>query len=112
MTQIVLNAYHIMWLIVFFDLPVQTKKQRKEAAKFRKMLEKFGFVMSQYSVYMRHCPSKESCTVHTNRVKGIIPVEGSVSILKITDKQYGDIINYTGKERELLPATPRQLELF
>ena len=90
-----------MWLFVFFDLPVKTKKQRKEATTFRKYLEKDGFSMLQFSVYMRHCASKAS-----------IPKLGKVSMLKVTDKQYGDIINYCGKEIENLPETPRQLEFF
>lgn len=37
-----------MWLFVFFDLPVATKKQRKEATRFRKSLEKDGFTMMQF----------------------------------------------------------------
>ena len=64
-----LNAYHIMWLFVFFDLPVITKKERKVAATFRKNLMKDGFVMLQFSVYIRHCASKESQAVHIKRVK-------------------------------------------
>ena len=57
-----LNAYHIMWLFVMFDLPVLTKKERKDAALFRKNLEKDGFTMHQFSVYIRKRPSthKES----------------------------------------------------
>ncbi len=112
MSHIVLNSYRIMWLIVFFDLPVQTKIQRKQAARFRKSLETFGFTMLQYSVYMRHCPSKESLAAQVKRIKLTVPPAGKISILKITDKQYSDIINYSGKMRELLPETPRQLELF
>lgn len=112
MSHVVLNAYHIMWLFVFFDLPVTTKKQRKDAANFRKNLEKDGFSMLQFSVYIRHCPSKESMEVHIRRVKQIIPVSGRVSIVKITDKQFSDIVNFSGKEREMLPETPRQLEFF
>lgn len=112
MSFLVLNAYHIMWLIIFFDLPVKTKLQRKRAAQFRKSLEKFGFTMLQFSVYIRHCPSKESLETQIKRIKLIIPVSGKISIIKITDKQYSEIINYFGKERELLPSTPLQLELF
>ncbi len=55
MTEIRLNAYHIMWLFVFFDLPVTTKIERKTAARFRKDLMKDGFTMMQFSVYIRHC---------------------------------------------------------
>ena len=45
-----LNAYQIMWLYVFFDLPTNTKAQRHEAARFRKGLLQDGFTMMQYSV--------------------------------------------------------------
>ncbi len=107
-----LNAYHIMWLFVFFDLPVTLKKERKAAGRFRKDLLKDGFGMMQYSVYNRHCASKESAVVHIRRVKGFIPEKGQVSILKVTDKQYGDIINYWGRKSDPLPEGPKQLELF
>lgn len=109
-----LNAYRIMWLFVFFDLPVITKKERKIATIFRKGLVKDGFVMMQFSVYIRHCASKESQDVHIKRVKSIIPTTGMVSILKVTDKQYGDIINYWGKEKKKKKeiSEPLQLDFF
>lgn len=112
MNQYRLNAYHIMWLFVLFDLPVQTKLQRKHAARFRKGLEQDGFAMMQYSVYIRHCPSKESMDVHIKRVRALIPVAGMVSILKVTDKQYSEILNYWGKVEKSSPQTPKQLEFF
>lgn len=112
MNRIRLNAYHIMWLFVFFDLPTNTKKDRKAYTQFRKQLQKFGFSMMQYSVYMRHCASGESADVHVRRVKAIIPSKGQVSILQITDKQYGNILNFWGKKTDPLPAGPRQLEMF
>ena len=43
MSEYRLNAYHIMWVFVFFDLPTETKKNRKDAARFRKDLEKDVF---------------------------------------------------------------------
>lgn len=103
-----------MWLFVFFDLPVITKKERKIATIFRKGLVKDGFVMMQFSVYIRHCASKESQDVHIKRVKSIIPTTGMVSILKVTDKQYGDIINYWGKEKKKKKeiSEPLQLDFF
>jgi CRISPR-associated protein Cas2 len=112
MEQLRLNAYHIMWLFVFFDLPVTTKKQIKAATAFRKDLIKDGFTMMQYSVYIRHCASKESSEVHIKRVKRFIPEKGQISILTITDKQYGNIINYLGKSVQKLDSGPAQLELF
>ena len=113
MNEIRLNAYHIMWLFVFFDLPVVTKKERKAAAQFRKELMKDGFVMLQYSVYIRHCASYESLNVHIKRVKSIFPDTGMVSMLNGTDKQYGDIVNYWGAgHKKKTPSEPLQLELF
>ena len=50
-----LSAYEIMWVVVYFDLPVTTKVERRRATGFRNMLLDEGFLMKQYSVYIRHC---------------------------------------------------------
>ncbi len=108
-----LNAYRIMWLFVFFDLPVVKKRDRQRATRFRKSLLDDGFTMMQYSVYIRHCASKESLNVHLRRVELNIPPKGYVNILSITDKQYGNIINFWGiSEEKPLAKVPKQLELF
>lgn len=107
-----LNAYHVMWLIAMFDLPVQTKKERKEAALFRKNLEKDGFVMHQFSVYMRFCASWESAQVHIKRVRSFCPLHGHISIITITDKQYANITNIWGQIEEKKRPAPVQLEFF
>lgn len=107
-----LNAYHIMWLIVMFDLPVKLKKDQKAAAQFRKNLEKDGFVMHQFSVYMRYCGSLESVQVHVKRVRSFIPPKGHVTILSITDKQYSNIVNIWGEVEKKARPTPLQLEFF
>lgn len=107
-----LNAYRVMWLFVFFDLPTDTKKDRKNYARFRKELQKDGFAMMQFSVYNRHCASVQSTDVHFKRIEKIIPPKGQVSILQITDKQYGEIVNYWGAKSEPLEGGPKQLELF
>ena len=101
-----------MWLFVFFDLPVSTKTERKAAAKFRKELEGDGFTMMQFSVYIRHCPSKENRDVHSNRVKRMVPQKGHVVILAVTDKQYSDMINIWGMKQTPVKQAPQQLELF
>ena len=107
-----INAYHVMWLFVFFDLPVLTKPQRKQATQFRKASEKDGFSMMQFSVYVRHCPSKENMEVHVKRVRLALPTAGQVSILAVTDKQYSEIRNYLGAVEKANSEVPRQLELF
>lgn len=111
-TQDAINGYKIMWLYVMFDLPVETKPQRKRAALFRKNLLKDGFGMHQFSVYIRHCASYASADVHIDRVRRMVPDEGSVSILKVTDKQFENTINIVGKKAKPPPRTPAQLEFF
>ncbi|MBN1158141.1 MAG: CRISPR-associated endonuclease Cas2 [Bacteroidales bacterium] len=101
-----------MWLFVFFDLPTNTKKERKAASRFRKNLLKNGFIMLQYSVYIRHCVSRETADVHLKRVQSFLEEKGQVSIMMVTDKQYGQIINYWGGRTQNLPSGPQQLELF
>jgi CRISPR-associated protein Cas2 len=107
-----LNAYRIMWVFVLFDLPTETATERKTAATFRKNLIKDGFVMFNYSVYIRHCPSSENATVHKRRVKAILPPKGSVTILQLTDKQYGDMELFASAKPKKLDTGPQQLELF
>jgi CRISPR-associated protein Cas2 len=106
------NAYRIMWVLVFFDLPTETKKERKQAAKFRKMLLDDGFNMFQFSIYLRHCPSRENADVHIKRVKRNLPDKGKVGILCITDKQFGQMELYFSQKTTPLPLMPQQLELF
>ena len=107
-----LNEYRCMWVLVFFDIPVETKKQRKVATGFRKDLIKDGFTMFQFSIYMRNCPSRENADVHIKRVKNNLPEYGHVGILKITDKQFGMMELYFSKKPTEKPATVQQLELF
>jgi len=112
MSETRLNSYHIMWLLVMFDLPTVTKSDKKRSSKFRKDLEKDGFVMHQFSVYIRHCGSLESANVHIKRVRGLAPDRAMISILMITDKQYSGIINIWGKIEEKTRPAPLQLEFF
>lgn len=101
-----------MWVIVLFDLPTDTKQTRKQYTRFRKQLISDGFGMMQYSVYYRHCASDENARVHSKRVKSVLPLEGEIRIIKITDKQFGKIEVYFGKKRKPIERAPVQLELF
>lgn len=107
-----LNEYRIMWVFVFFDLPTETQKQRKAYATFRKNLQKDGFTMLQYSIYIRHCASRENAEVHIRRVKNFLPPEGEVIIFQLTDKQFGMIELFSNRQAANAPNTPQQLELF
>ncbi len=106
------SAYRIMWVLVFFDLPTDTKQDRKRYANFRKQLIGDGFTMFQFSIYVRHCASRENADVHIKRVKSFIPEHGDVGILCITDKQFGEIELYHACKPQKPPTPCQQLELF
>jgi CRISPR-associated protein Cas2 len=107
-----LNQYRILWVFVFFDLPTDTKTDRKNASRFRKLLIKDGFAMVQFSIYSRHCNSRENADVHIKRVKAFLPPKGEVIIFSLTDKQFGMMEFFRGGDEAERPENPQQLELF
>lgn len=107
-----LNAYRIMWVLVFFDLPTETKKERKIYSDFRKKIMQDGFAMFQFSIYLRHCSSMQNAEVHIKRVKKILPEKGHIGIMTITDKQFGMMEIFYGKKLAEPVNIPQQLELF
>ncbi|MCB8963761.1 MAG: CRISPR-associated endonuclease Cas2 [Bacteroidales bacterium] len=107
-----LNQYRVMWVLVFFDLPTETKKERKQYALFRKSLIKDGFSMFQFSIYTRCCPSRENADVHIKRVKSFLPPNGYIGIMCITDKQFGAMELFHSTKPIKASPEPQQLELF
>lgn len=106
------SGFRAMWVLVLFDLPVQTKQQRKLATKFRQNLLLDGFTMMQYSVYMRPCPSEENAAAHVGRVRASLPPLGSVRVMQMTDLQFGRMLCFDGKVPVSTEGMPRQLEFF
>lgn len=106
------SEYRIMWILVFFDLPTETKKDKKAYALFRKNLQRDGFTMFQFSIYLRHCASMENAEVHMKRVKSFLPEYGKVGILCITDKQFSNMELFYGQKSQEPKAAGQQLELF
>ncbi len=106
------SEYRIMWVLVFFDLPTNTKKDIKNYNIFRKKLIQDGFTMFQFSIYLRHCASRENAEVHIKRVKRILPPTGQVGILCVTDKQFGKMELYIGMKETDVQTPYQQLELF
>lgn len=106
------NAYRIMWVLVFFDLPTDTAKERKAAARFRKDLLADGFTMFQFSIYLRHCSSRDNMEVHQKRVINCLPEWGHVGMLSVTDAQFERMKIWHNTEETDTKEVPQQLELF
>jgi CRISPR-associated protein Cas2 len=107
-----LSGYRLMWIFVMFDLPVTTREQARAATKFREFLLDEGFEKSQFSVYARFCNGKEQFEAYMRRVEGSLPDRGDVHILSFTDRQYENIVRFSGQRRRRQRKNPDQLALF
>lgn len=87
-----------MRILVFFDLPVKTKQERRNATHFRNFLLKDGFYMIQFSVYARVCNGNDMVELHKQRLKMNIPDEGSIRVLVVTEKQYDNVEILLGRK--------------
>lgn len=85
-----------MRLIVFFDLPVETAKQRKDYRQFRKRLLKDGYLMLQNSVYAKLVTNDGTAGAAIMRLRKMRPPEGLVQVLKVTEKQFETMEFITG----------------
>lgn len=48
-----LTGWSMMWIICMFDIPVRTRTEMRKATRFRNLLLDNGFVMKQFSVYIK-----------------------------------------------------------
>ena len=95
-----------------FDLPVTTQAHRRQYTRFRTALLKEGFSMLQYSVYARYCASEESSESLRGLIQSLLPSEGQVRLLAVTDHQFGKMQVFFGKKREPAEDPPAQLMLL
>ena len=98
-----------MVLFAMFDMPTNTKKDIKKYTKFRKKLLEMGFIMFQYSIYIRFCKSLAIAQKYEKKIELVAPVGGSIRVVKITEAQYKNMLiieNYREKpEKKVLKQT-------
>ncbi|HEY4201338.1 MAG TPA: CRISPR-associated endonuclease Cas2 [Devosiaceae bacterium] len=107
-----LSGYQLMWMLVTFDLPVETRAQRHAATKFRMALLDLGFEMSQLSNYLRFCNGKEQFESYSRKIEAQLPDLGDVYIFQFTDRQYENIIRFSDQGRREPRKNPSQMALF
>lgn len=101
-----------MRIIVFFDLPVETAKERKTYSKFRKFLINEGFIMMQKSVYTKLALNNSIVNSIKDKIYKNKPKIGIVQMLVITEKQFSSIEYITGeKMSDILDDTERMIIL-
>ncbi len=106
-------SYKIMRVVVLFDLPTNTKEERRAATQFRNFLLDDGFDMLQYSVYSRICPNRDNAERHLQRVKRNAPESGSVRLLHLTEQQFANMVIIVGEKTVQEVSLPsKQLAFF
>jgi len=99
-------------LIVFFDLPTKTKKDKKSYTDFRKLLISCGFFMVQYSVYVRICKGQDSIETYERIISDNLPPRGSIRMLTVTNSQYERMRIFLGHKKNEEKIGEKQLLLF
>jgi len=80
-----------MRMMVFFDLPVVTKAERRAYRIFRRFLLNDGYDMIQFSVYGRILAGNDAQEKHFKRLTNNLPPDGSVRCLTLTEKQFASM---------------------
>jgi CRISPR-associated protein Cas2 len=111
------SPFRMGWILVMFDLPVLTDRERKDATRFRNNLLDDGYLMIQFSVYARPCVSYEHLEKHLAKVQVFVPEAGNVRIMFMTDEQWKKSVtvigkNYTQGKRAIDPDIPKQIEFW
>lgn len=108
----VCSKYRMAWVLVFFDLPVGTPEERRDANNFRKDLIKDGYFMVQFSVYARPCGTADRVETQVRRLKSKIPAHGEVRGLMISDAQWGRMIIMRSRQKTEAEKMPAQMQFF
>ena len=108
----VCSKYRMAWVMVFFDLPVGSPEERRDASNFRRDLIKDGYMMVQFSVYARPCGSADRVETQVRRLRSHIPERGEVRGLLITDAQWGRMIVVRGAKKADPEDMPEQMMFF
>lgn len=93
-----MSGYKIMRVLVLFDLPTNSKSERRAATQFRNFLLGDGFDMLQYSIYSRICPNLDVANKHAARVQKQAPKTGSVRVIFITEHQFANMKVLVGEK--------------
>ena len=105
-------SYRYMRIMVLFDLPVLTEKQRRDYREFRKYLLKAGFFMMQESVYCKLVQNAGVADVVQESIRKNKPGEGLVQILRVTEKQFAKMEYVVGENKSLVLATDERMVIL
>lgn len=106
-------SYSFMRLLIFFDLPVKTQKDRLTYSRFRSTLIKKGYSMIQYSIYSKILANRDAAKNEKTSLKRIVPDRGNIRIMIVTEKQYAKMeIIVGGKSNQEEKITRKSMIIF
>ena len=104
-----------MWVMIMFDMPTDTKKAKRKYRYLRTKLLKEGYIMMQFSIYIRSFHSYEAALNGKKKIKDFIAtntLKGKIRLILFTDKQFSNMDIIVGTKSEEEKNAPKQLSLF
>ena len=93
-----ISKYKQLRIIIFYDLPMVETQEIKEYTRFRKTLHQLGFYQLQFSIYVKVVRTESGYKAVLNKLGSSIPPNGHIRIMKITEKQYDNMVILRGGE--------------
>lgn len=100
-------------IILMFDLPMETSKNKRDYRKFIKYLKLNGYLRMQYSVYSKLVLNRNVLKFHENKIKQNVPPKGKIQTIVVTENQYTNMQYLVGEPSadEIIMTTERVVEL-
>lgn len=101
-----------MRVILFFDLPIKTKADRRQYTLFRNHILDQGFIMIQKSVYSKITLNRSASETVIKNIESNKPKDGNVQLLLISERQYENIRFIVGEgQKDVIDSRDRLVYL-
>lgn len=98
--------------MLFFDLPTVTSKNKRDYRHFVKKIINLGFYRIQESVFVKMSIDNSAAENSINNVKSIVPSDGNIFCITITEKQFAEMKVLLGESSSnVLSTIERFVEL-
>ena len=101
--------YKFMRLLLFFDLPTDTSKNRLDYTRFHKFLIKNGFIMMQKSVYSKLVINNVTSAAVKAKISKNLPPAGIIELLEVTENQFSRIEYLIGEKQSVIEESMERL---
>lgn len=98
-----------MRLLLFFDLPTETSKNRLDYTRFHKFLIKNGFIMMQKSVYSKLVINNVTSAAVKTKISKNLPPAGIIELLEVTENQFSRIEYLIGEKQNVIEESMERL---